>query len=128
VNVRTLRAKTQKSYALSLMDVFLQDELSRSLLVKSRSSPKPPLDKQVETIFKMIEEKFGHTRQYKKIWNPKLFIHAANQKCRDSNTDSNKLSKDEPVKQAELHEDTELSKAYAGRTLTRFNLYKYCFT
>ena len=97
VNIRNIKADTPQAYGLALLDVFFtKQELKRSLLVKSKISNKPALDTtKVNKIFKMIEEKYGHTKEYKRNWNPKAFIRAANQKCRDAM----KPSKEEASKQ-----------------------------
>lgn len=60
-------------------------ELSKSLIIESKKSSKPALDKErINKVFQMIVERFKDSKLYKKEWNPKTFISKANQKCRDS--------------------------------------------
>ena len=86
VNVRRLHADCPYGYGLQLMDVlFTKEEMAGSLLLESKLSTKPGLDKEhVNKLFELIEDKFKDSKSYRKNWNPKVFILKANQKCRDS--------------------------------------------
>ena len=84
VNVRRLHADCLYSYGLQLMAIlFSKEELAASLMLESKRSNKPPLDKdQVNKFFALIEQKFKDNKSYRKTWNPYLLQKQI--KCRDT--------------------------------------------
>ena len=68
INVRRLHADCPYAYGLQLMDVlFTKEEMAGSLLLESKLSTKPALDKErVNKLFKLIEDKFKDNKSYKK--------------------------------------------------------------
>ena len=71
------------SFALQLLTIlFSKEELSASLLFKSKKSEKPALDQgRVEKMLKIIEKRYGND------WDLKTLTQKVNQKCRDSAKD-----------------------------------------
>lgn len=80
VNVMRIPAWDAYSYGLQLMDIlFTKEELSSSLLFKSKKSEKPGLDQErVAKLLSFMDKRYGDH------WDIKTFTGKANQKCRDS--------------------------------------------
>ncbi len=80
INVMVLPARDAYAFALQLMDMlFTKEELFSSLLMKSKKSTKPPLDKtRVQRLIMLVEKRFNDG------WDLKKLVSKANQKCRDS--------------------------------------------
>ena len=79
-NVNLIPARDAYAFGLLLMDsLFTKEELSGSLLFKSKKSEKPGLDEEkVQRMISLME------KRYPKGWDLKSFTAKANQKCRDS--------------------------------------------
>lgn len=71
------------SFSLQLLTIlFTKEELSASLLFKSKKSEKPGLDQgRVEKMLKIIEKRYGND------WDLRTLTQKVNQKCRDSAKD-----------------------------------------
>ncbi len=80
VNLMRIPARDAYSYGLQLMDIlFTKEELSKSLLFKSKKSDKPSLEQErVSRLLGYIDKRYGDQ------WDVKCFTSKANQKCRDS--------------------------------------------
>jgi len=79
VNLLRLPSRDAYSYGLQLMDIlFTKEELSKSLLFKSKKSEKPGLDQErVAKLLSLVDKRYDQ-------WDIKTFTSKANQKCRDS--------------------------------------------
>ena len=75
-----LHAACIAASGLRLLDVlFSKDEMVGRLLVKSKRSEKPVLDKtRVDLMFSLIDKRFGTN------WNTGILAGKCNQKCRDA--------------------------------------------
>ena len=67
------------SFGLHLLDIlFTKEELSTSLLFKSKKSERLGLDQErVEKMLKLIERRYGNE------WDLRTLMQKVNQKCRD---------------------------------------------
>ena len=79
VSIHRINARDAYAFALQVLDMmFTKDELSKSLLFRSKKSDKPGLDKdEVERFLKYIEKRYGHEG-----WDMKQLTAKVNQKCR----------------------------------------------
>ena len=80
VNVMRIPSRDAYAFGLQVMDIlFSKEELSISLLFKSKKSEKPGLESdRVAKLLGFIDKKYGDT------WDLKKFTAKANQKCRDT--------------------------------------------
>ena len=80
INVNRIPAKDAYKFSLRLLDVlFTKEELHDHLLLPSKKSEKPPLDKcRVNLMFDLIDKRFG------KKWDLSEVTKCCNQKCRDA--------------------------------------------
>jgi len=80
INVNRILAKDAYKFSLWLLDVlFTKEELHDHLLLPSKKSEKPPLDKcRVNLMFDLIDKRFG------KKWDLSEVTKCCNQKCRDA--------------------------------------------
>lgn len=80
INVSLLPAKDAYAYALILLDVlFTKEELSRSLMFKTKKSSKPALDeKKIQRLINLVEKRYPGKIDLKTL------KAKVNQKCRDS--------------------------------------------
>jgi len=80
INVNRIPAKDAYVFSLRLLDVlFTKEELHKSLLLPSKKSEKPPLDKgRVNLMFDLIDSRFG------KKWDLSEVTKRCNQKCHDA--------------------------------------------
>lgn len=80
INLLRIPARDAYAYALNLLDsLFTKEELSSSLLFKSKKSEKPALDRErVEKLLSCIDKRYSDN------WDLKVLTSKANQKCRDT--------------------------------------------
>jgi len=80
INVNRIPAKDEYQYGLRLLDVlFSKEELVGCLMVKSKRSEKPGLDKRrIDLLCSLIDKRYGTK------WDMSVLVGKINQKCRDA--------------------------------------------